>query len=93
MDSAPLADDDFSFSFNSWVSNIVDTVNENFITIESGFNQFSVPSMTQLEITTAFGLGQLSNGMLIYCSDHGGSPCYVGVQNNLLVQFTTAAFP
>lgn len=71
---------------------MVDTINEDFITVENGFNQFSVPSMTQLQITTAFGLGQLFNGMIIYCSDHV-TPCFVGVQAGALVQFTTAAFP
>lgn len=38
LDSAPLADDDFSFTFNSWISNVVDTLNENISDIEEQLN-------------------------------------------------------
>lgn len=38
VDSAPLADNDFSFSFNSWVSNTVDTLNEDISEIQNQFN-------------------------------------------------------
>jgi hypothetical protein len=55
IDAAPLADDDFSFSFNSWVSNIVDTLNESLNTIQNQLNGISLglvaPSLTTDQIT------------------------------------------
>jgi len=55
IDSAPLADDDFSFSFNSWVSNTVDALNETILDIQNQFNGISnglvVPQLTTAQIT------------------------------------------
>jgi hypothetical protein len=55
IDAAPLDDDDFSFSFNSWVSNTVDVLNEDLADIQNQFNGISdglvVPQKTTIQIT------------------------------------------
>lgn len=55
IDSAPLADDNFSFSFNSWVSNTVDALNETILDIQNQFNGISQglvpPQLTTAQIT------------------------------------------
>jgi hypothetical protein len=55
IDSAPLDDDDFSFSYNSWLSNTVDTLNEVLARIESQLNGSGLAtyttSMTTAQIT------------------------------------------
>lgn len=93
IDSVPLEDDEFSFSFNSWVSVTVDTLNEDIQDIQDQFNGIGLPygptRMTQAEILAST---TLSDGVLIYCTDHA-PPCYVGRISGALVQFTTAPFP
>lgn len=65
LDAAPLADDDFSFSYNSWVSNIVDTLNESLATIQNQLNGISLglvaPSLTTAEITALATPSDLNN--------------------------------
>lgn len=65
IDSAPLADDDFSFSYNSWVSNLVDTLNESLNTIQNQINGISLglvaPSLTTAEITALTMPSDLDN--------------------------------
>lgn len=65
IDAAPLADDDFSFSFNSWVANIVDTFNESLNTIQNQFNGISLglvaPSLTADEIAALTMPSDLNN--------------------------------
>ena len=90
IDGAPLEDDDFSFSFNSWIANMVDTVNEDFVTVENAFNMLAVPSITQAELVAMLAAGSLVNGQLFYATT---TNVFVGVANNALVQFTTAAYP
>lgn len=38
IDSVPLNDDDFSYTFNSWLSVMVDTVNEDIVQIQDQLN-------------------------------------------------------
>ena len=94
VDSVPLEDDEFSFSFNSWVSVLADTLNESLETIQNTLNGFSdgliAPSKTAVEITAL--AGSAADGTIWYCTDHV-PPCLVAKINGALVQLTTAAFP
>jgi hypothetical protein len=90
IDSAPLEADDFSFEMNSWISNLVDSQNENLVDIENAFNFFVVQSLTQAEIITDSATAP--DGSIWYCTDHV-PPCFVGKADGVLVQFLTAAFP
>lgn len=96
IDSVPLEDDEFSFSFNSWVSVMVDTINEDLADIQDQFNGIGTPYgptiLTQAQIIVLNTAGRLSDGVFIYCSDHV-PPCYVGKISGALVQFTTTPFP
>jgi hypothetical protein len=97
LDAAPLDNDDFSYPFNAWCANNIDSTNEIINDIQNQFNGIGVPygptRLTQAQILNLDGLGKLSDGVFIYCTDHGGNPCYVGRINGALVQFQTIAFP
>lgn len=96
IDAAPLQDEDFSFSFNAWTANTVDSLNEIIDDVQGQFNGVGTPygptRLTQAEIETLDTDGLLDDGVFIYCTDHS-PPCYVGRISGALVQFTTAAFP
>lgn len=96
IDAAPLDNDDFSYPFNAWVANTVDSWNEVISDVQNQFNGFGIPygptELTQAEIIALNASGQLDDGVFIYCSDHI-PPCYVGRISGALVQFTTTAFP
>lgn len=93
IDPVPLDDDDFSQTYDSWVSVMVDTVNEDMSDLQNQFNGIGIPygptRMTQAQILAST---TLADGVFIYCTDHV-PPCYVGRISGALVQFTTAAFP
>ena len=63
LDSAPLADDDFSFTFNSWVSNVVDTLNENLSDTEEQLNGLGdatfITRKTSAEITALIDMNAI----------------------------------
>ncbi len=94
IDAAPLQDDDFSFSFNSWVAVTVDTINEGFITIQDAFNGFNnglvVPSKTTAEIAA---LAPLAPDSTIWYDTAHVPPVLVAKINGVLVQIVTAAYP
>lgn len=96
LDAAPLDDDEFSYPFNAWCANNVDATNEIIDDIQNQFNGIGVPygptRLTQVQIIALNTAGKLSDGVLLYCTDHI-PPCYVGRISGALVQFTTAAFP
>lgn len=96
ISAAPLANDDFSYPFESWVANTVDSLNEVVVDIQDQFNGIGIPygptRLTQAQIVALDADGQLDDGVFIYCTDHA-PPCYVGRISGALVQFTTAAFP
>lgn len=96
VNSAPLENDDFSYPYKAWVSNLIDSLNETIIDVQNQFNGVGVPygptKLTQAEIIALDGDGKLDDGVFIYCTDHV-PPCYVGRISGALVQFTTAAFP
>lgn len=52
INSAPLADDDFSFSYNSWVANTIDSLNEIIADIEAQLNGLGLATYTT-QMTTA----------------------------------------
>jgi len=95
IDSAPLQDENFSFSFYSWVSILVDTLNESIDTIQNSFNLLGAPAFTQAQILAmqADVPTPLFDGIFLYCTDHLPDPVYVGRINGALVQFTTTPFP
>lgn len=96
VDSVPLQDDSFSFSFNSWISVMVDTINENLSDLESTLNgqgAWTRPlNLTQAQILALEAQGVLPDSVLLYCTDHV-PPCYVGRISGSLVQFNTSPFP
>ena len=63
IDAAPLADDDFSFSFNSWVSVMVDTLNEGLLNIQNQLNGQGIASFitlkTSAQITALINMNAL----------------------------------
>lgn len=90
IDAVPVNNDDFSFEINSWMSNLVDTINEDIADIEGSFNFFVIQPFTQAEIIAA--ATDAPDGSIWYCTDHV-PPVFVGKANGALVQFLTAAFP
>lgn len=96
IDAAPLDNEEFTYPFNAWVANTIDSLNEIIIDIQNQFNgigvAFGPTKLTQAQITSLNGLGLLDDGVFIYCTDHI-PPCYVGKISGALVQFSTTAFP
>jgi hypothetical protein len=90
IDSVSLAGDDFSFEFNSWLSVLIDTLNETIRVVQDRLNQPQLQAFTQAEIVAA--AANSPDGSMWYCSD-SAPPAFVGKVNGALVQFTTAAFP
>ena len=96
IDAAPLDNEDFSYPFNAWCANTVDSLNEVFADVQNQFNGVGIPygptRLTQAQIIALNVAGELDDGVIMYCTDHA-PPCYVGRISGALVQFTTAAFP
>lgn len=90
IDSAPIANSDFDYQFLQWIWVLVDTLNENLISLEFAFDLFTVTNYTQAEILAFQAGGQLGNGVILYDTT---SNVYVGRQNGSLVKFTTASYP
>lgn len=49
---SPAADSEFSFSYITWLSVLIDTLNEIIATIQDALNQTSAPQYTTAQITT-----------------------------------------
>lgn len=68
INAAPLNNEEFSFQMNSWISVLVDTLNEILVQIEDGLNRFDnglvAPSFTTAEITAL--AVSATNGTLWY---------------------------
>ncbi len=90
IDSAPINNNDFPFAFNSWVSVLVDTLNEVILDVQNAFNILQAPAYTSTEINDFFVAGDLSDGVLLY---DNVLHVYVGMENGALVKFTTSAYP
>ena len=90
IDAAPLANSDFSFDFNSWIANTIDTLNEVISDIQGAFNIFYPPSYTATQIAAFQANSQLDDGVLLYDTTNNE---YVGRISGSLVKFTTAAYP
>lgn len=49
VDAAPLANDDFSFEFNSWAANTIDVLNEVIIDIQDQLNGLNLGTYTTVK--------------------------------------------
>tara|TARA_R110000868_G_scaffold161317_1_gene391494 strand:+ start:1119 stop:1412 length:294 start_codon:yes stop_codon:yes gene_type:complete len=90
IDSVPLFGSDFTFEFNQWLANTVDTLNETVTTAQDSFNLLNAPSYTAAEIATLQSDGDLNDGVVLYDTTN---TVYVGRISGALVKFTTAAYP
>lgn len=90
VDAAPIVNQDFDPQFLQWIWVLVDSLNEDITQIENGFNLLTAQSYTATQITTMFGAGALTNGILLYDSTNNE---YVGMQSGALVKFTTTSYP
>lgn len=90
VSSAPLNADDLSDELDSWFSTSVDTLNEIIDDVQTAFNEFTAPRLTQAEIVALAADAQ--DGRFWYCTD-SVPPVFVGKENGALVKFTTTPFP
>lgn len=90
VSSAPLNADDLSDELDNWFSTSVDSLNETIDDIQTAFNEFAAPPLTQAEIIAIAPGAQ--NGRFWYCTD-SVPPVFVGKENGVLVKFTTTPFP
>jgi len=90
IDAAPLAGNEFTFEFNQWVANTVDSLNEVINDIQNDINLFVANSYTATQITDLFTAGQLTNGIILYDTTNN---VYVGMQSGTLIKFTTTPYP
>lgn len=55
IDAAPLESENFDYPFNTWVANLIDTINEDINDIQAQFNGLGLgvmhPQLTTAEIT------------------------------------------
>ncbi len=78
----------FDFEFSSWISVLIDTLNEDLNKLENAINNLAAPSFTAAQITAMTPTVQ--NGQIFYDTTNNE---YVGVQAGVLVKFVTAAYP
>lgn len=90
IDACPVQNDDFSFEIDSWLTNLVSTLNEFVIAVESYINAPVLPQLTTAEIIAQSVNAQDST--MWYATDHI-PPCPVMKVNGALVQLLTAPFP
>jgi len=90
LDAVPLFGSSFTFEFNQWLTNIVDTLNETLETVEDGFNILNAPSYTAVKVAQLQSDGELSDGVLLFDTTN---TVYVGRISGALVKFTTTAYP
>ena len=90
FDSPPLNGGEFTFQFTSWLSIMIETLNEVIGDIQEAFNLLQIQPHTAAEITTLQSNGDLVDGMILYDSTNNE---YVGRISGVLVKFTTAAYP
>lgn len=68
INSVPLSSDEFSQDFESWLSSLVDTLNENIVTIEDSINGTARANhYTTAEITAL--APTVPNGTFFYDTD------------------------
>lgn len=90
IDSAPIQNDDLSFPLESWMSNLVDALNENISDMQDFMNFPTGGTYTTTEIATMQTAGELVDGILLYDSTLN---VYVGRISGVLVKFTTGTYP
>lgn len=90
IDSAPIVSQDLDPQFLQWLWVLIDTLNEVITDIEKSLNFLTATNYTAAKINTMFTAGDLSNGVLLYDTTNNE---YVGMQNGVLVKFTTTPYP
>lgn len=94
VDSSPLQETKFPFEFESWVSNLVDSLNKNLQVIQDALNLYNngliTPSFTDVQIAALNISPGLPNGVILYDTVNNK---YVGKISGILVSFTTGAYP
>lgn len=90
IDAVPVQDEDFSYAFLQWITNLVTTLNSDIQLLQNSLNLLTAQSYTATQINTLFTDGALTNGVLLYDTTNN---VYVGMQSGALVQFTTASYP
>ena len=92
IDSAPVLTEEFDYSFTTWLSVLVNVLNENMFDIQNYLNLLTAQSYTQAEIIAmqTSTPTQLENGVLLYDTTNDE---YVGKQAGSLVKFTTSSYP
>lgn len=90
IDTAPIANDEFSAQMMQWFAVLIDTLNEDYTSIELALNFLTAPNFTDTEITQLEADGALVDGVLLYDTVNN---VYVGRENGSLVKFTTTAWP
>ena len=90
VDAAPVLGSQFEYPFATWLSVLVNVLNENIQDIQGYFNLLQAQSYTSVQIAAMMTAGTLVNGVLLYDST---LDVYVGMQSGALVQFTTSAYP
>lgn len=88
IDSAPIANSNFTVEFESWITILVDTLNVLIQDIQDAFNTLNASSYTTVEIAAM--AADLPDGVLLYDTDLN---VYVGKESGALVQFTTTPYP
>lgn len=77
-------------TLENWLSIAIDTLNENWRTLEDQINQPVLPAHTSAEIISL--AASAPDGALWYCTD-SAPPTIVAKINGALTKLTTTAFP
>jgi len=88
VDVAPIQYSNFDMEFTQWLGVLVETLNEDIISIQNAFNLLQAQSYTSTEITNM--ASSLPDGVILYDSTLN---LYVGKISGSLVKFTTTPYP
>jgi hypothetical protein len=91
VDTVPyLPEDELNYDFLSWITVLIDTLNEFINDTEADFNLLAARDYTAAQIAALFTAGTLVNGNILYDTTNNE---YVGMQSGALVKFTTTPYP
>lgn len=88
VDVAPIQYSNFDMEFTQWLGVLVETLNEDIISIQNAFNLLQAQSYTSTEITNM--AASLPDGVILYDSTLN---LYVGKISGSLVKLTTTPYP
>lgn len=92
IDTAPLQATDFNFEFYSWISALIDTLNETFQQLEDLFNNgIQLPQYTNAQIIDL--AASSPDGTMWYSTDETPPNSVVVKVNGTLVKLVAASFP